>query len=103
MRLMLLVFALIGFTGAGAAYAVARHRLLTDGERDVGLYGIAVLFMAFAALCTVAASGLTGVLAFGGVTAWAAYLLMARRLGLLQIEVRPRPASEPETTHHHNP
>lgn len=101
MRLMLLAFALIGFTGAGAAYAVARHRLLGDGERDMGLYGIALMFLAFGALCTAVASGLSGVLAFGGVTAWAGYLLMARRLGLLQIEVRPQPASEREATHHH--
>lgn len=97
---MLLVFALIGFSGAGAAFAVARHRLMAEGEQDLGLHGIALMFLAFGALCTIAASGLFGVLAFGGVTAWASYLLMARRLGLFQIEVRRRSAAEREATHH---
>lgn len=98
---MLLVFALVGFAGAGAAFAVARYRFMTDGERDLGLGGISLMFLAFGALCTTAASGLFGVLAFGGVTVWASYLLMARRLGLLEIEVKPRPSAEREATHHH--
>lgn len=101
MRLMLLVFALVGFAGAGAALAVVRHRLMEEGERDVGLTGVALMFLTFGALCTMAASSLFGVLAFGGVVVWASYLLMARRLGLFQIEVRPRPSTEWETTQHH--
>lgn len=101
MRLMLLLFALVGFAGAGAALAVARHRLMSEGERDLGLAGIALMFMAFGALCTVAASGLFGVIAFGAVSVWASYLLMARRLGLLEIDVRSRAASERERTQHH--
>lgn len=98
---MLLVFALIGFAGAGAALAVARYRLMTEGERDLGLGSISLMFLAFGALCTIAASGLFGVLAFGGVTVWASYLLMARRLGLLEIEVRSRRSAEREATHHY--
>lgn len=100
-RLMLLVFALVGFAGAGAALAVVRHRLMTDGERDLGLTGIALMFLVFGALCTTAASSLFGVLAFGGVSVWASYLLTARRLGLFRIEVRPPPSAERETTQHH--
>lgn len=98
---MLLVFALVGFAGAGSALAVVRHRFLSDGERDLGLTGIALLFLTFGALCTTAASSLFGVVAFGGVTVWASYLLMARRLGLFRIEVRPPSSAERETRQHH--
>lgn len=101
MRLMLLVFALVGFAGAGAALAVARHRFLADGERDLGLGGIALMFLTFGALCTIAASGFFGVLAFGGVVVWGSYLLMARRLGLFRIEARMGSQPEREPTQHH--
>lgn len=100
MRFMLLLFALVGFAGAGAAAAVARYRFITEGERDLGLGGIAAMFLVFGALCTLAASGLFGVLAFGGVAVWASYLLMAQRLGLLTIETRsPPPEREPTRPH----
>lgn len=98
MRFMLLLFALGGFAGAGAAFAVARGRYLDEGERDLGLGGIATLFFLFGALCTVAVSGLAGVLAFGGVVVWAAYLLMGQRLGLFRIETRPAPPAARETS-----
>jgi hypothetical protein len=103
MRLMLLLFALVGFAGAGAAVAVARHRFIAEGQKDLGLWGIAGMFFIFGALCTLAASGLFGVLAFGGVAVWASYLLMAQRLGLFTIEVRstPPPPPEREPTRHH--
>lgn len=101
MRIMLLTFALVGFAGAGAALAVARYRFLGEGERDLGLGGIAAMFLTFAALCTVAASGLFGVLAFGGVAVWASYLIMAQRLGLFSIETHPAAPSEREPTQHH--
>lgn len=100
MRLMLLLFALVGFAGAGAALAVARYRWITEGERDLGLGGIFAMFLAFGALCTIAASGLFGVVAFGGVSVWASYVLMARRLGLFRIEVEPSPPAEREPTQH---
>ena len=103
MRFMLLLFALVGFAGAGAAVAVARYRFIAEGERDLGLGGIAGMFLVFGALCTLAASGLFGVLAFGGVTVWASYLIMAQRLGLFTIETRsaPPPPPEREPTEHH--
>jgi hypothetical protein len=100
MRLMLLVFALIGFSAAGAALAVARHHLLSDGERDYGLGAIAVMFALFGALCTTVASGLFGVIAFGGVVVWASYLLMAQHLGLFRIEAATAPPPELEPTEH---
>lgn len=102
MRLMLLVFALVGFAGAGAALAVARHRLLAEGERDLGLAGIAIMFLTFGSLCTIAASSLFGVLAFGSVAVGGSYLLMAARLDLFHIEAPPRPMADRETTQHHN-
>ena len=101
MRIVLLTFALIGFAGAGAALAVARYRFLGEGERDLGLGGISAMFLLFGALCTIAASGFFGVLAFGGVTVWASYLLMAQRLGLFSIESRPPRATEREPHQHH--
>lgn len=97
-RLMLLVFAMVGYAGAGAALAVGRHRLVSEGERDLGLAGIGFMFLTFGALCTIAASGIAGVLAFGGITVWGSYLIMAQRLGMFEIEVRPRPSTERETT-----
>lgn len=100
MRFMLLFFAMVGFGATGAALAVARHRLLGEGERDYGLYAIATMFGVFAGLCTIAASGFFGVLAFGGVVLWAAYLLMSQRLGAFTIESRPTPPSELEPTEH---
>lgn len=101
MRIMLLAFALVGFTGAGAALAVARLRFLAEGERDLGLGGVAAMFLTFASLCTIAASGVFGVLAFGGVTVWAGYVIMAQRMGLFRIETRPLPPQEREPTQHH--
>lgn len=103
MRLMLLLFALVGFAGAGAALAVARYRYVVEGERDLGLGGIAAMFLVFGALCTLAASGFFGLIAFGGVAVWAAYVIMAQRLGLFTIETRstPPPPPEREPTRHH--
>jgi hypothetical protein len=100
MRFMLLIFALLGFAAAGAALAVARYRILGEGERDYGLIAIAIMFGIFGSLCTLAASGWFGVLAFGGVVGWAAYLLMGQRLGVFTIETRPTPPSELEPTEH---
>lgn len=103
MRIMLLLFALVGFAGAGAALAMARYRLMSEGERDLGLGGIAAMFLAFGSLCTVAASSLFGVLAFGGVVVWASYLFMAQRLGLFSIEAPRSPTREREPTRHRAP
>lgn len=102
MQLVLLVFALVGFAGAGAAVAVIRSRWLIEGERDLGLAGIAGMFAVFGTLCTIAASGLFGVLVFGGIVVWASYILMARHLGLFRIEAHTRPPPERERTRHHS-
>ena len=66
LRMVLLVFALIGFCGAGASLAVGRYRQLMDGERDLGMLGVACMLLVFGALCTVVGSGVMGVIAFGG-------------------------------------
>lgn len=98
LRLMLLIFAAVGFASAGAAWAALRNRLLDDGQRDYGLAAIAVMLALFGVLCTYAASGLFGVVAFGGVVAWGSYLFTGQRLGLFTIETRPLSASELETS-----
>jgi hypothetical protein len=97
-RLMLLLFAAVGFAAAGAALAVARHRFLGDGEHDYGLAAIAFLLGLFATLSTVAAGGLAGILAFGAVIVWASYILTGQRLGLFTIETHAAPPPELETT-----
>lgn len=102
-RLLLLLFALVGFAGAGGALAMARHRGRTEGDRDFGLLGIAAMFILFGVLCTLAASGVFGVLAFGGVATWGSYLLTAQRVGLFSIEARAAAPVEPEPTEHQRP
>lgn len=96
-RLIVLLFALAGFAGAGAAFAVARYRFLTDGERDVGLAGITLMLFTFGALCTLAASGVWGVVAFGAVVTGASYVLTAQRIGMFRIEAPRSPQSSSET------
>ncbi len=86
LHLVLLVFAVIGFAGAGAALAVARGRYVNDGEHDAGMIGVAVMMFAFGSLCTMVGSGLLGVVAFGGVMLWAGYVVTAQRVGLFRIE-----------------
>jgi hypothetical protein len=86
LKLMLLLFALIGYAGAGASLAVARQRFVTDLERDLGMIGVSVMLIAFATLCVAVATGLAGVLAFGAVTTWVSYTLTAQRFGLFRIE-----------------
>jgi formate hydrogenlyase subunit 3/multisubunit Na+/H+ antiporter MnhD subunit len=86
LRLILLLFALVGFTGAGASIAVSRHRDLTDGESDMGMLAVAVMLFIFGALCTVVATGLVGVLAFGGISLWVSYVATAQRIGLFTVQ-----------------
>jgi threonine/homoserine efflux transporter RhtA len=86
LHLVLLMFALIGFAGAGASLAVARTRQVADGEHDTGMLGVAGMLFVFGTLCTVVGSGLVGVFAFGGVTLWAGYVVTAQRVGLFHIE-----------------
>lgn len=98
LRLVLLVFALAGFTGTGVALAVARYRYLTDGVRDWGLAGVTLMLFVFGALCTLAASGVWGVLAFGAVITGATYLIAAQHIGMFRIETPDGTAPPPTET-----
>jgi hypothetical protein len=86
LSLMLLLFGLIGFAGAGAAFAVARQRYAIEFEHDLGMLGVAGMLAAFAVLCAGVASGVLGVLAFGGVSTWVSYVVTAQRVGLFRLE-----------------
>jgi threonine/homoserine efflux transporter RhtA len=86
LQIVLLVFAAMGYAGAGISLAVSRQRKLTEGARDLGMLGVAAMLFLFAALCTVVGVGAIGILAFGGVVLWASYLFMAQRIGLFRIE-----------------
>lgn len=97
LRLVLLVFATVGFAGAGASLAVSRFRLLNEGERDLGMLGVAAMLGIFGALCTSVGVGLIGVPAFGGVVMWAAYVFMAQHLGMFRVDVERFPPEEAPT------
>jgi hypothetical protein len=86
LHMILLVFAVIGFTGTGAALAVARGRYVHEGERDIGMMGVAGMMFMFGVLCMSIGSGLLGVAAFGGVMLWVGYIVAAQRVGLFRIE-----------------
>lgn len=88
LRVILLLFALVGFGGTGASLGVARYRQVADGERDIGMLGVALMLFIFGALCTAVAAGASGILAFGGVAMWASYVLMAQHLGLFRVTTR---------------
>ncbi|MBI4543755.1 MAG: hypothetical protein HY703_00995 [Gemmatimonadetes bacterium] len=98
LRLLLMVFALVGYGGAGASLAVRRYRLLADGERDFGMLAVAGMLFVFGALCTSVSLGVAGVPAFGGVVAWAGYVFMAQHMGMFRIETGRRPPAEQEPT-----
>jgi hypothetical protein len=86
LHIVLLLFALIGFGGAGASLALARGRRMDDGSHDGGMLGVAAMLLVFGMLCTVVGSGLSGVLAFGGVVGWVGYVITAQRIGVFTIE-----------------
>jgi len=96
LRLVLLLFALVGFGGAGASLAVARYRYMAEGERDLGMLGVAAMLLTFGALCTTVGVGWMGVPAFGGVVLWVSYVLMAGHLDLFRIETHPSERSTSE-------
>jgi len=100
--IILLLFALVGFGGTGASLAVARSRWLDEGDRDLGMWGVAGMLLVFGGLCTLVATGVSGVCAFGSVVVWGSYVLMAQHLGVFRVEVRvsgraPRPEEEPRS------
>ena len=101
LRFILLVFALVGFAGTGASLAIARQRQLTDGERDLGMVGVAAMLFVFGALCTAVGAGVSGILAFGGVVLWAAYVITADRIGMFEVAaagVEEHTPAEPRQT-----
>jgi hypothetical protein len=101
LRLILLIFALVGFAGTGASLAIARQRQLSEGERDLGMVGIAAMLFVFAALCTTVGAGLSGVFAFGGVVMWASYVITAERIGMFRVSaagVEEHTPAEPRQT-----
>lgn len=87
LRIVLLLFAVVGFTAAGASLAVARNRFVCERENDLGMLAVSIMLLLFAALCTAVAVGFSGVLAFGGVLLWASYVAAAQRVGLFRIDV----------------
>jgi hypothetical protein len=98
LQMVLLVFAMIGFGGAGASLAVARSRRVDEGEYDGGMLGVAAMLLVFGTLCTLVSSGVSGVLAFGGVVMWVGYVVTAQRVGIFRIETGwavEAPAEEP--------
>ncbi len=88
LEVVLLGFALIGYIGTGAALAVARYRLLEEGDQDFGMLGVAGMLFGFGAVCTSVAVGHYGVFGIGGIVVWASYVNMARQIGMFSIEVR---------------
>ena len=94
-KVALLLFAALGFTGAGAALAIGRLHDLDSGELDLGMRALACVLAVFSAICTVSAAGFVGVAAFGGVIVWSSYVVWAQRLGVFRIEYFKPRASEP--------
>lgn len=86
LQIVLLLFGLVGFGGAGAALAVSRCREREQQTTDPGLVGVAALLAVFAGLCTAIAVEPSGVFAFGGVVAWLSYVLMAQHLEIFRVE-----------------
>jgi hypothetical protein len=81
----LLLFGAIGSIAAGLAFALARARVVNEGEDDPRMRLVAQLLLLFGASCTYSAVGFAGVLAFGGVLAWFSYMLSAQQLEVFRI------------------
>lgn len=87
LRIVLLLFAAVGYLGTGASLAVARKRHASEHEPDYGMLIIAAMLVVFAVLCTVVATSPAGVIAFGAVAVWASYMATADHLGVFKLEV----------------
>lgn len=101
LRIVLLIFSLVGYIGAGAALAAARYRRVSEGERDMGMFGVALMLFSFGALCTLVGVGASGIAAVGLVFVWASYMVMAQHLGIFRVEVfrlTAREEQEPEAS-----
>jgi fatty acid desaturase len=94
-KIVLLLFAALGFAGAGAALAIGRLRELTEGEADVGMRALAFVLCIFSGACTISAAGYLGVAAFGGVVVWTSYVLCAQHVGVFRVEYFNQRESEP--------
>ncbi|HEX6557928.1 MAG TPA: hypothetical protein VF021_00655 [Longimicrobiales bacterium] len=90
----LMFFAAIGFSGAGAAFAVARARELDEAESDLGMRAVTLLLFLFGASCGYVAAGLSGLCSFGLTVSWFSYVVAAQRIGVFRIE-QPRMYAEP--------
>jgi hypothetical protein len=99
LRVVLMLFAVVGFAGAGAALAVARQRLVTEEEHDLGMLAVSGMLFVFGALCTTVATGPLGIAAFGGVAVWTSYVATAQRVGLFAIQAGR--LEEPAIEEHH--
>jgi hypothetical protein len=85
LRVILLVFAAVGFAGAGAALAITRQRFFAQRDHDPGMIAVAVLLLIFGALCALVGGGYLSILAFGGVILWTSYVAAAQRVGLFHV------------------
>lgn len=92
----LMFFAAIGFSGAGAAFAVARARELEEAESDLGMRAVTLLLFLFGAACGFVAAGLSGICAFGLTVSWFSYVVAAQRIGVFRLE-QPSTYAEPPT------
>lgn len=93
--IMLMLFATVGFAGAGVSYAVARARELADGESDIGMRAVALLLLLFAAFCTFVALSFSAIFAFGGVVTWFSYMVSAQRVGVFWLQPSRTAAGSP--------
>jgi hypothetical protein len=94
-KVALLLFAALGFAGAGAALAVGRLRELQEGESDFGMRALGMVLAIFSGACTISAAGFLGIIAFGAVISWFSYVLCAHRIGVFSIEHLSAPESTP--------
>ena len=94
-KIVLLIFAALGFAGAGASLAIGRLRELNDGEADLGMKALAFVLCLFSGACTITAAGFLGVAAFGGVIVWSSYVLSAQHVGVFRIEYANPRETEP--------
>ena len=93
--ILLMLFATVGFAGAGVAYAVARARELAEAENDIGMRSVAVLLFVLAAACTFVALGFSAIFAFGGVISWFSYVVSAQRVGVFWLQPSRSAAGSP--------
>lgn len=85
LQVLLLLFAMAGFGGAGASLAVVRARHAAYGEHDAGMIVVAAMLFLFGAVSSGVEWGVMGMAAIGIIAGWVGYVTAAQRLGLFQI------------------